>query len=282
VRRPTRIITRQLQWRSFPRSVSGAYDWGQTRSARISIVVLVLILAAGSICAAILGVVLLILLDLVRGKTRWQARRRFVQIARARIIERVGRTPEELTRDRAAALRLTVRQVDRMVPEVLGEQLRQAMLSRGASPLQAYYLRSPASEDFLAGREPLPTAEVLARDAVLEHLVTDGIALPHDHEYLAAKARMAVGDWIALPYTTRKQVVSRLFDLTTEMPHILEDVDKQWHAVFLRRGLSLQEWRSIPVLERRRAAEVYLADQPEVIALELEYRQQEVGSFPSP
>lgn len=169
-----------------------------------------------------------------------------------------------------------------MLPEVLGEQLRRAMIARGASPLQAYYLRSPASEDFLTGREPMPAVEVLARDAVLEHLVTDGIALPHDHEYLAAKARMAVSDWIALPYATRKQVVSRLFDLTTEMPHLLEDVDRQWHAVFLRRGLSLQEWRSIPAEERRRAAGVYLDDRPDVIALELAHRQRELGPPPSP
>jgi hypothetical protein len=169
-----------------------------------------------------------------------------------------------------------------MMPEVLGEQLRRAMTARGASPLQMSYLRSPVMEDFLAGREPLPTVEVLARDAALEYLVSDGIALPHDHEYLAAKARMSVEDWIALPYTTRKQVVPRLFDLTSEMPHTVEDVDRKWQAVFLRRGLSLQEWRSIPAAERRRAAEVYLDDHPGVIALQLAYRERELGLPTSP
>ena len=154
------------------------------------------------------------------------------------------------------------------------------MLNRGASALQAYYLRSPATEDFLLGRAQLPPPEDLARAALLEHLVTDGIALPHDSEYLAAKAGMALTDWLALPHPTRQQVAARLFDLTTELPCTTEDVDRKWRAVFLRRSLTLQEWRSIPNAERHQQAEAYLINHPELVPLEIERRTQELNLNP--
>ena len=241
------------------------------------------LLSAAAVVWLVLTVAgVMLLLDLVRGRTRWQVRRRLLDAARARVLERTGRTAAELSRDRAAALGCSTGQVERMPPEVLGAQLRQLMVSRGASPLQAYYLRSPATEDFLAGRAPLPPVEELAREALLEHLVSDGIALPHDAEYLAAKAGMPLQEWLALPHPTQLQVVSRLFDLTTELPHVVEDIDRQWQSVFLRRGLALQEWRSIPVRERYRQAEAYLNTHPDLIPSEIARRSQALDLLREP